>query len=411
MDHAGEIHNMLSEMISTIEEKEVSRILAWQRAPYNSCYWCSTNDEVRLVEDMYVCSVCSPSVDSQNNTVVRQLFPESLQSCEKCGFIGLNENDCSKRWFGDFLCTMCCEKQEEEAQRVIRTAWRNYVRKCMLFAKDEGHRLFGTCLFPHTQKNIEDGEKEIVVDEPMLGPDGITRVAITYPDGQEEIFETISGATTAFGHSLCGTTCDVCHHSDISVNSRGGWDRPTWVEPRSVLPTAVEFLHDRRCDSILDRDDSSQCISCIIEQDRSYARTLFGDIRDWGKTCVDCGYSSLLHSLRSGTHTVWKDDVDDLGVPCSRCPDCSEREIRSTAEALEDSPSMEWWRENGSTYEDEYELGEEPPENNSDKVKEVKDIVKDIGERIFDISDNITEGKYLELMNALQKLNNKVNAL
>jgi len=333
--------------------------------------------------------------DRRPNSVVRQLFPESLQSCEECGFIGLNENDCSKRCSGDFLCIMCWEKQEE-AQEAVR------------------------------QSEIEDGEiceNEILVDEPVSGSDGISRVTITYPDGQEQIFE-VTGEPWPPQRQPPEPSCDICSRTQTAIESRGCWEDSEGAET----------------DKIVDRGDYSVCLSCIIAEDKPHARTLFGNCPDWGKNCVDCGYSSLIHSMRFGEHTVWKEDVDGLGVPCSRCPDCSEREIRTTeANTQEDIEGAEImcaycshvWDGNAQCpcnlglsdselsdsededwpYGEEYVLDDEPPENNSEKVKAVKETVKEIGEKLFDISSEIKEGTYLALMDSLQKLNNGVNDL
>ncbi len=61
-------------------------------------------------------------------------------------------------------------------------------------------------------------------------------------------------------------------------------------------------------------------------------------------------------------------------------------------------------------YEGEYE-NEELPENNTEKVRAVKDTVKKIGEIVFDIQEDISEGVYLQLMDNLQELTNRVNEL
>ena len=60
-------------------------------------------------------------------------------------------------------------------------------------------------------------------------------------------------------------------------------------------------------------------------------------------------------------------------------------------------------------YEVEYENGE-LPEDNSEKAIEIKDAVKVLGEKVFDIQGQLKEGDYLELMNLLQRVTNKVNS-
>jgi len=62
------------------------------------------------------------------------------------------------------------------------------------------------------------------------------------------------------------------------------------------------------------------------------------------------------------------------------------------------------------TYYGEYENVEQP-ENNSAKSGEIKQVVRQIGEKIFDIQDQLKEGDYLEIMDLLQKVTNVVNSL
>jgi hypothetical protein len=63
------------------------------------------------------------------------------------------------------------------------------------------------------------------------------------------------------------------------------------------------------------------------------------------------------------------------------------------------------------TYAGEYELEEDPTENNSVVAKEIKDTVKEIGEQLFDLQGKLTEGEYLKMMDLLQKITNKTNSL
>lgn len=67
--------------------------------------------------------------------------------------------------------------------------------------------------------------------------------------------------------------------------------------------------------------------------------------------------------------------------------------------------------EDDETYIGEYENEDWQPENNSEKVKEIKDKVKEIGEIVYDIQEKISEGEYLKLMDSLQGLTNRVNEL
>lgn len=62
------------------------------------------------------------------------------------------------------------------------------------------------------------------------------------------------------------------------------------------------------------------------------------------------------------------------------------------------------------TYINEYE-NEELPENNTEKVKVVKESVKEMGELVYELKEKISEGEYLQLMNCLQKITNSANSL
>lgn len=62
-------------------------------------------------------------------------------------------------------------------------------------------------------------------------------------------------------------------------------------------------------------------------------------------------------------------------------------------------------------YEGEYEVDDDPPENNSEVATEIKDSVKELGEQLFDIQEKLSEGEYLKMMDILQKITNKTNSL
>ena len=62
-------------------------------------------------------------------------------------------------------------------------------------------------------------------------------------------------------------------------------------------------------------------------------------------------------------------------------------------------------------YYGEYEIDEDPPENNSEVAKEIKDSVKELGGQLFDLQGKLTEGEYLKIMDLLQKITNKINSL
>jgi hypothetical protein len=62
-------------------------------------------------------------------------------------------------------------------------------------------------------------------------------------------------------------------------------------------------------------------------------------------------------------------------------------------------------------YEGEYEIDEDPPENNSQIVTEIKGTVQQLGEKLFESKEKLPEGEYLTMMDLLQNITNKVNSL
>ena len=62
-----------------------------------------------------------------------------------------------------------------------------------------------------------------------------------------------------------------------------------------------------------------------------------------------------------------------------------------------------------SVYDGEFE-NEDLPEDNSEKMKKIKDAIKETGDLVYDIQDKISEGEYLKLMDSLQKITNEANS-
>ena len=92
--------------------------------------------------------------------------------------------------------------------------------------------------------------------------------------------------------------------------------------------------------------------------------------------------------------------------------DCEENEEISNFSALfsESDEELTSDEELNDTYYGEYE-NEELPENNTEKVAEIKGAIREVGEKMFDLQEQLKEGDYLEIMNLLQKVTNKVNSL
>lgn len=160
--------------------------------------------------------------------------------------------------------------------------------------------------------------------------------------------------------------------------------------------------------------DSSQTVRRRLE---------FHDSDDWERRhrCISCRIPNphVPNTDSENTFTYHRAASGDRML--AYCPDCEAgheiivqrneraREERETRDMLEMShDSLEFTDD--EDYEGEYE-NEELPENNTEKAKEIKDAVKEVGEKIFTIQEQLKEGDYLEIMNLLQKVTNSVNSL
>ena len=78
----------------------------------------------------------------------------------------------------------------------------------------------------------------------------------------------------------------------------------------------------------------------------------------------------------------------------------------------EANPLVNGFDSDEEAFEEEYEV-DKMPENNTEKVKKVKETVKTLGEKIYEIQEQgrFNEGEYLEMMNLLQQITNGVNEL
>lgn len=141
--------------------------------------------------------------------------------------------------------------------------------------------------------------------------------------------------------------------------------------------------------SPVDAPEDRTCSTCGMYESYSM-RMLESELIETGDwptrhLCVGC-YEAENQCLSCGQPLTW-------GIPC----ECQ---------------SEGWFIDRGgdSTYIEEYE-NEELPENNTEKVKKVKESVKNMGELVFNLQEKLSEGEYLELMNHLQKITNEVNNL
>jgi len=78
----------------------------------------------------------------------------------------------------------------------------------------------------------------------------------------------------------------------------------------------------------------------------------------------------------------------------------------------ESNPLVNGFDSDEEEFQEEYEV-DELPENNTEKVRKVKETVKTLGEKVYELQEKRTfnEGEYLEMMNLLQQITNGVNEL
>ncbi len=133
------------------------------------------------------------------------------------------------------------------------------------------------------------------------------------------------------------------------------------------------------------------CLSCLLHEDRKEELEDPESTVDDAAVCETCGLCELMEDVDGdtleGTFTLC--ETNSSTCPhvwlCSQC--C----------------------ENDSVYEGEFE-NEDLPEDNSEKMKKIKDAVKEAGDLVYDIQDKISEGEYLKLMDSLQKITNEANS-
>ena len=216
------------------------------------------------------------------------------------------------------------------------------------------------------------------------------------------------------GHERRDDGCELCEHSAQEIHDRFT-HQAIWIERDTCMW--------RCCGSEDDVEPEYVCTSCTYD----------------GNACYKCGLSEELY--KANKQTEWRslvgsefEDTDRwsfypdtsenpptqrFGVaerPALYCPACAlheghidEETFEETLIEYEDDEDEEEYQEFAGTYTGEYE-NEDPPENNSEKMKAVKDVVKDMGELIFDIQDKVPEGDYLKMMDHLQKITNIANS-
>jgi len=209
-------------------------------------------------------------------------------------------------------------------------------------------------------------------------------------------------------------SCDRCHHPEHVIISRGfGWE---------------DYLSHPLADG-----EELICQSCAVAGNLNPSENYY---------CVDCGYSEALckqfHGEQLGQFYLEGQTRPEYQDENTRCQGCRarveryEREDReeqvavTRAERLADdshdrvnrvlfpendeeevlSGDIDEW---GETYVGELELAEENEDNDEEVALRVKNTVQEMGEVLFDIMGDISEGTYLKLMDGLQSITNEMN--
>lgn len=176
-----------------------------------------------------------------------------------------------------------------------------------------------------------------------------------------------------------------------------------------------------------------ECMCCLISYDRrntpvarNVRRRLFAeDVEEEvtnvpeDRTCHTCGMYESYQMRHTGSEFIETNEwpTRHLCLGCydaeHLCQTCGQPNTWGvTCQCLAHLDVEGWFidREGDPTYRGEYE-NEDLPENNTEKVKQVKESVKEMGSLVFDLQEKLTEGEYLQLMDHLQKITNGVNSL
>lgn len=201
--------------------------------------------------------------------------------------------------------------------------------------------------------------------------------------------------------------CSLCSFgADTIRNREGASDCCTWrhcgpeddVEAEYVCTSCTyEGLRCGKC-------GLSETFFKACQQSRHYCET-----GDWFEG-DDCEIWSFIRtpSIRPSS----RGDYQHICLHCAKREGLIEEDEWYDNVILNGEEDNDTWGsvyDEDGTYYGEYD-NEELPEDNSEKMKSVKDAVKDVGEFVFDLQDKLPEGDYLKLMDLLQKVTNVANS-
>jgi len=204
---------------------------------------------------------------------------------------------------------------------------------------------------------------------------------------------------------FCGC-CGDCEEHITQQRCGGGVDEMV-VYPCRESGSAL-FV----CKSCRDFEDTS-CASCGISKELCCEEGIDQDVFTWTTVQVHEEPESEA-AIAMGIH---REGPCQVGF----CPHCIT--TKTSSELLEqlcwraDFSEISYMSEDEDEDEDEEDIyigeyeNEDLPENNTEKVTEIKEDVKKAGEMLFDIQDKINDGEYLKIMDMLQKITNGLNGL
>lgn len=254
---------------------------------------------------------------------------------------------------------------------------------------------------------------------------------------KEKKIEEEEAIYRAEGPVMSGQCCENCgeNHIDVLNRGEGGVDS---LSVHAPFISTENMLYGRRP---LECRASIMCQSCIQgDEDPEIVED------GYAERCSACGISNILCCDEDiiEDHFIYH-NYRDLGL-CGFCRSCDESLFPGEKEELlydrrerltipyhntfvvsglsprpfggeypDSEDDLDLTDDEGLTgdtqeWEEEYE-NEDLPENNSEKAKEIKDAVMKAGEKVFDLKDDLREGDYLELMDLLQGITNRVNTL
>lgn len=274
----------------------------------------------------------------------------------------------------------------------------------------------GCEVFDYTRANLQLAYRVRSKERELL-PTGCTRpspeICCEYcGDGSEQVMKRCGGLD-----SMCVTwdkeeggvyfSCLSCYHDDEYWDA----DEPLLV-PRCHSCIGCGIHRD-----LFDRPDMRLIPACICLQDsKGVTATNYYFCDDcMGKQNREGGLEKMVIERITKIQTLINGQCDEIVVPLGE-PETPRRRLFEDDEETITDEAMRWAEilnsdeEFEEIYEDEYE-NEELPENNTEKATELKEAVKEVGEKIFDLQGQLKEGDYLEIMNLLQKVTNKVNSL